>query len=115
MKFFLAGKIFIVKSCNNGNIISMYGDSVGMAGQNKVVVINKGTADGIQAGHVLAIVKTGRQLLDRSQPGEKALVKLPDERNGLLMVFRPFEKLSYALVLEITEAVRIGDRVTVPR
>ena len=42
-------------------------------------------------------------------------MKLPDERNGLLMVFRPFEKLSYALILEITDTVKIGDRVANPR
>ena len=42
-------------------------------------------------------------------------MKLPDERNGLLMVFRPFEKLSYALILEINDVVRVGDRVTNPR
>jgi LysM repeat protein len=98
-----------------GTIVSMYGEAVGMAGQNQVVVINKGTADGIESGHVLAILKDGAQLLDRSQPGERQQIKLPDERNGLLMVFRPFEKLSYALILEITDGVKIGDRVANPR
>ena len=43
------------------------------------------------------------------------MVKLPDERNGLLMVFRTFEKLSYALILEITDGVKVGDRLTNPR
>ena len=42
-------------------------------------------------------------------------IKLPDERNGLLMVFRTFEKLSYALVLEITDSVKVGDRLVNPR
>jgi hypothetical protein len=42
-------------------------------------------------------------------------MKLPDERNGLLMVFRPFEKLSYALILEINDTVKVGDRVVNPR
>jgi hypothetical protein len=32
-----------------------------------------------------------------------------------MMVFRPFEKLSYALVLEITDTVKVGDRVINPR
>jgi len=35
-------------------------------------------------------------------------MKLPDERNGLLMVFKTFEKLSYALILDITDGVRVG-------
>ncbi|RYG12138.1 MAG: LysM domain-containing protein [Burkholderiales bacterium] len=99
----------------DGNVVSMYGDAVGLAGQNQVVVINKGTAHGIESGHVLAILKSGAQLLDRTQASGRDRIKLPDERNGLLMVFRPFEKLSYALVLEITDGVQIGDRVANPR
>jgi len=99
----------------DGNVVSMYGDAVGLAGQNQVVVINKGTADGIESGHVLAILKSGAQLLDRTQKDGRDRIKLPDERNGLLMVFRPFEKLSYALVLEITDGVKIGDRIVNPR
>ena len=99
----------------DGSIVSMYGNAVAMAGQNQVVVINRGTADGMESGHVLAILKGGAQVLDKSQPGERQQIKLPDERNGLLMVFRPFEKLSYALVLEITDGVSIGDRVVNPR
>jgi hypothetical protein len=98
-----------------GSIVSIYGDAVSMAGQNSVVVINKGAVDGIENGHVLAVLKAGASLLDRSQAGERVQIKLPDERNGLLMVFRTFEKLSYALVLEISDGVRIGDTVANPR
>ena len=99
----------------DGAIVSVYGDAVSFAGQNQVVVINKGTADGIESGHVLAILKQGEQRVDRSQPGAHTRIKLPSERNGLMMVFRPFEKLSYALVLEINDTVQIGDRVANPR
>ena len=98
-----------------GTIVSVYGDAVAFAGQNQVVVINKGTADGIETGHVMAILKDGERRVDRSQPGERTSIKLPDERNGLLMVFRPFDKLSYALILEINDTVQVGDRVTNPR
>jgi len=98
-----------------GAIVSMYGSAVGLAGQNQVVVINKGTADGIETGHVMAILKEGARLVDRSEAGRKDDIQLPDERNGLLMVFRPFERLSYALVLETTDGVEVGDRLTQPR
>ncbi|MBI2769322.1 MAG: LysM peptidoglycan-binding domain-containing protein [Burkholderiales bacterium] len=98
-----------------GSIVSVYGSAVTFAGQNQVVVINRGTADGLESGHVLVILKDGQRILDKSQRGERTDIKLPDERNGLLMVFRPFEKLSYALILEITDGVRIGDRVANPR
>jgi hypothetical protein len=96
-------------------IVSVYGDAVSVAGQNQVVVINKGKADGIESGHVLAILKDGERRIDKSQAGESTAMKLPDERNGLLMVFRPFETLSYALILEINDTVKIGDRVANPR
>jgi hypothetical protein len=99
----------------DGNIVSVYGDAVNIAGQNQVVVINKGTADGMTMGTVLAILKDGARLVDTSQPGERTAIKLPNERNGLLMVFRPFDKVSYALILEITDSVKVGDRVANPR
>lgn len=99
----------------SGTIVSVYGDAVSLAGQNQVVLIDKGTADGVDTGTVLAIMKTGERAVDRTQAGQIARMKLPDERNGLLMVFRPFEKLSYALILEINDAVQIGDRIASPR
>ncbi len=98
-----------------GVIVSVYGSSVRNAAQNQVVVINKGTADGVESGHVMAIIKDGANVIDRTVPGARTPIKLPDERNGLLMVFRPFEKLSYALILEITDGVKIGDRVSNPK
>ncbi len=99
----------------DGSIVSVYGDAVAMVGQNQVVVISRGTLDGIESGHVLAILKAGPVIVDRSLPGERTSVKLPDERTGLLMVFRAFDRLSYALVLEINDTVQVGDRVTNPR
>ncbi|GAC1531718.1 MAG: LysM peptidoglycan-binding domain-containing protein [Ramlibacter sp.] len=99
----------------DASVVSVYGDAVGLVGHNQVIVINKGTADGIESGHVLAIQRAGATVTDRSQPGERTEIKLPNERNGLLMVFRPFERLAYALVLESALEVRIGDRVVNPR
>jgi hypothetical protein len=96
-------------------IVHIYGDAVGLAGQNQVVVLNKGTVDGIETGHVMALLRGGPRVIDRSQPGEREQIKLPDERNGLMMVFRVFDRLSYALVLETNEGVQIGDRVVNPR
>ena len=97
-----------------GRIISVYGSAVVNAAQNQVVSINRGKADGLEVGHVLAIQKDGESFVDRTDPA-KPTVKLPDERNGLLMVFRTFDKVSYALVLQITDNVRSGDRLINPR
>jgi LysM domain len=45
-------------------------------------------------------------------PGEP--VKLPDERAGLAMVFRTFDRVSVALVMESTKAIHTGDRIRNP-
>ena len=62
----------------------------------------------------MAIMKDGARLIDKTDEG-RVEMKLPDERNGLLMVFRTFERVSYALILEITDGVRVGDRLVNPR
>jgi len=102
-------------SLEGARVASMYGHAVGMAGQNQVVVINKGSADGLANGHVLALVKSGAPMPDRTTPGLPERIQLPDERNGLLMVFRTFDRLSYALILETADGVKVGDRVVLPR
>lgn len=98
----------------NARIVSVYGSAVVNAAQNQVVVINRGRRDGLESGHVMAILKDGQRLIDKTDP-QRAEIKLPDERNGLLMVFKTFEKLSYGLILDTTDGVRIGDRLITPR
>ena len=97
-----------------GRIVSVYGAAVVNAAQNQIVVINRGTRDGIERGHVLSVLSAGGTLVDRTD-AKKPTITLPDERNGLLMVFRPFERVSYALIMEIKNGVRVGDRLTNPR
>jgi hypothetical protein len=97
-----------------GRIVSVYGAAVVNAAQNQIVVINRGTRDGIERGHVLSVLTAGGNVVDRTD-AKKPTITLPDERNGLLMVFRPFEKVSYALIMEIKNGVRVGDRLTTPR
>lgn len=97
-----------------GRIVSVYGSAVVNAAQNQVVAINRGKLDGMEPGIVMAILKDGARVVDK-QDENKPLLKLPNERNGLLMVFRTFDRLSYALILEINDAARVGDRLTNPR
>ena len=94
-------------------IVSVYGTGAVNAAQNHVVTITGGTLDGIDAGTVLAILKDGPKVAD-DENATKPMIKLPNERVGLLMVFRTFEHLSYGLILEITDAVHIGDRLVSP-
>lgn len=95
-------------------VMSIYGNAVARAGQNSVISLNKGAADGLEIGHVLAIIKDGRTVTDNTVTPRQE-IKLPDERNGLAMVFRIFDKVSYALILEINDGVKVGDRLLNPR
>jgi LysM domain len=97
-------------------VMSMHGNTVARAGQNAIVSLNKGATDGLEVGHVLAIIKDGRNVTDRTGAlGKPEEIKLPDERNGLAMVFRTFDKVSYALILQINDGVKVGDRLVNPR
>ena len=98
----------------DARIVSIYGSAVANAAQNQVVVVNKGSLDGLDNGTVLAILKQGARLDDKTDP-ERSAIQLPDERNGLLMVFQTHERLSYALVLDIRSGVRVNDRLVSPR
>ncbi|MDD2808376.1 LysM domain-containing protein [Rhodoferax sp.] len=97
----------------DARIVSVYGSAVANASQNQVVTINRGKRDGMESGHVLAILQDGARLVDKTD-ATLPQIKLPDERNGLLMVFRTFERVSYALVLDITSGVKIGDHLVNP-
>ena len=93
-----------------GQIVSIYGDSL-TAGQNQIVTINRGSNDGIERGHVLGLWRDGEAAKDQVT-GQ--IMKLPDERHGLLFVFRVFDHLSYALILSVQDPVKPGDRFTQP-
>ena len=95
-------------------VVSVYGSAVRFAAQNQVVAINRGTRDGLESGHVLALLKTGERIVDKTDPA-RTMLQLPDERNGLLMVFRTFDRVSYGLVLDIVDSVKVGDRLVNPR
>jgi hypothetical protein len=98
-----------------GRIISVL-DGVSMIGQFQVIVLNRGARDRIQPGHVLSIYQTGEVVADTTRDrgffSEK--VRLPDEMAGTTMVFRVFDRMSYALVMEATREVRVLDTVRNP-
>ena len=97
----------------SAQIISVYGSSAINAGQNQVVVVNRGKTDGLKSGDVMAIQKRRASAIDKTSEVATPLL-LPEERNGLAMVFLTFEKVAYALVVQVTDTVRIGDRLTTP-
>ncbi len=93
-----------------GQIVSIYGESLS-AGQNQIVTLNRGAREGVDRGQVLALWRDGSAAKDKVS-GQ--MMKLPDERHGLLFVFRVFEHMSYALILNVQEPVKPGDRFTQP-
>ncbi|MBP7452131.1 MAG: LysM peptidoglycan-binding domain-containing protein [Ottowia sp.] len=97
----------------DARVVSVYGDSVRFAGRNQIVVINKGLRDGIEHGHVLSLLSTGTHMADKTERA-RTLMKLPDERNGVAMVFRLFDRVSYVLVMESARPVSIGDKLSNP-
>ena len=98
----------------NARVVSIYGSTpVAVAGQNQVIAINMGTAQGMEPGHVLTLLTQGDRVRDTTAEG-KPTIKLPSEHNGLAMVFLTFERVSYALLLEVRTGVRVGDRLVNP-
>ena len=93
-----------------GEIISVF-SGVSQVGQFDVVVLNRGEREGMDVGNVLAIYKRGALARDRIS---NETVRLPSERAGLLMVFRTFEKLSYALVMVTEQPLAVNDEVRDP-
>jgi len=89
-------------------------DGVNQIGSNQVVVINKGNRDGIEPGHVLDIYQAGKTIKDSVSKNRKDTVTLPDEKAGILMVFRTFDKLSYALVMKASRNINVYDAVRNP-
>jgi hypothetical protein len=101
-----------------GRIIAAY-KGVAEVGQNEIVTINRGARDGLETGHVLAILRGGHIVQSPKAYGEsgrnmKTAVRLPDERYGVAFVFRTFDRVSYALVMEIDRPVQVLDLVENP-
>jgi LysM domain len=93
-----------------GNIISVL-NGVSQIGQYNVVVIDKGLADGVKVGDLFEIYHKGAIVKDSLKTkDETVLVKLPNEIAGSLMVFRVFNRVSYALVMEANQAIHVLDK-----
>ena len=116
---------FVLRAPKNpvhGRIISVV-DGTQLIGQYQVVVINRGKRQGIDAGYVLAVDQAGQVVTDR-EAGKgwghmfgtslDPKVKLPDERGGTILVFKAFDRLSYALVVGASSVLHVNDVVRNP-
>lgn len=98
----------------SGKVILSSVNSVSEIGPKSVVVLNRGGREGLEPGHVLALYRDRPMVkpAGASNPGER--IALPRERYGLVFVFRVFEKVSYALVMDTTRPVNLNDVVQTP-
>ncbi len=94
----------------DAQVVRVDGAARRYAGQHQIVVINKGWRDGVEAGHVLSLLSAGAPLIDQTEQA-RTRIQLPDERNGVAMVWRAFDRVSYALVLEVRHPVQVGDKL----
>lgn len=94
----------------DARIISVVG-GVSQIGQYHVVVLNRGSNDGLAAGDVLTVFQTGATVDDRFGGGK---VRLPDEEAGTLMMFKVYDRIGYGLVMEATQAIHVNDTVRNP-
>ena len=109
-----------------GSIISVI-DGLSQIGQYQVVVLDVGAKSGLEVGNVLGVFQSGKVVTDDAaiRQGEQSALKewlalsknhgddvtLPEEYSGVIMVFRTFPEVSYALVMEVTSALKLSDAV----
>lgn len=110
----------------HGRILAVVGGT-DLAGQYNVVAINRGSRHGLEAGTVLAVDSAGDTTLDLYRGGKNIgdttngvgtsfapTVRLPDERAGTALVFKVFDRVSYALIVGASNAIHTGDVVHNP-
>lgn len=93
-----------------GHIIAAPG-GVRFIGRLQVVALDLGTEDGLQPGHVLEVNQLGEVVSD-PRTGER--LQLPGTQGGMVMVFKPYSTVSYALVMRVSNVLAVGDEVRSP-
>jgi len=101
-------------SAIKGRVIAGPDDSVSEIASLQVVVINRGHREGMEIGHVLALYRDRPWVTPANAVNPREKIKLPAERYGLVFVFRVFDKVSYAMVMNSTQPVNVLDVVRTP-
>jgi len=97
----------------DGRLIGIY-RGVAETGRHNVVTLNIGARAGLERGHVLALHRNRGSVVYKDGDGNKESFELPQQRYGLAFVFRVFDRVAYALVMDTDGPVTIGDFVRQP-
>lgn len=91
-----------------GRVISLF-DAISQIGQYQIAVINMGAAAGIEVGNLLVIEQAGKTIMDKKVPDPSFRVQLPNTRSGTMMIIKAFDKVSYGLMMQATQAIHVDD------
>ncbi len=88
-------------------------------GHYQIVAISGGTRQGVRPGHVFSAYDPGDKVVDRTgyrwgSFAKESKVQLPSLYNGLVMVFRTFSDVSYAIVMDGPRLVKEFDELRHP-
>ncbi len=96
----------------NGKVMSIYG-GVDEGGKYSIVSINRGKNAELEIGHVLALFRN-RVSQGFDEDNRRVSTPIPEERYALAVVFRVFDRVAYALVVETSKPVIVGDAARNP-
>jgi LysM repeat protein len=92
-----------------------------LVGQYQVIALNRGANHGVEVGHVLKVREGDKSVRDRcariNGSGTCSRFRaeaLPNEASGTVLVFKTYERMSYALVVAETTPIHINDRFSNP-
>lgn len=94
----------------SGHILAVPG-GVRFIGRLQIVSVDLGTQDGLQPGHILQVNQPGETLDD---PRTQAVTQLPPTPSGRVMVIKPYQQVSFALVMQASNVLEVGDQVVPP-
>ncbi len=97
----------------SGEIVALL-DAISKSGAFQTIAINLGNRDGVESGNILRIRRNGSVITDKTEVDPNFRVRLPDEKIGMAMVIRSFEKMSYALIMEADMPISLKDYVESP-
>ena len=96
----------------DARLVSIY-RGVSETGKLNVIAISAGREDGLEPGHALALFRN-RGVAVYKEGASKESYALPEKRYGSALIFRVFNHVSYALIMDTDGPAAIGDAVRNP-